>query len=144
MTGLAFTSMSRENLDRLRAVPLFAGLDETGLERLAAIANQFDAPSGHVLMERGQPGTGIFVIEEGTVRVDLPGGDQVTLRAGDFVGELSVLADAPRTARVCVTDDLKAVAIRRNDLTELLKSEPSIALAMLRALAHRFVGDHPG
>lgn len=135
--------MSRDNLDRLRAVPLFAGLDQMGLERLAAIANQFDAPTGHVLMERGQPGTGIFVIEEGTVRVDLPGGDQVTLGAGDFVGELSVLADTPRMARVCVADDLKAVAIRRNDLTELLQSEPSIALAMLRALAHRFVGDHP-
>lgn len=135
--------MSRDNLDRLRAVPLFADLDEAGLERLAAIANQFDAPAGHVLMERGQSGTGIFVIEEGTVRVDLPGGDQITLGAGDFVGELSVLADTPRMARVCVTDDLKAVAIRRNDLTELLQSEPSISLAMLRALAHRFVGDHP-
>ncbi len=133
--------MSRENVDRLRQVPLFSDLDESGLERLAAIANEFDAPSGHVLMERGQPGTGIFVIEEGSVRVDLPGGDHVTLGPGEFVGELSVLADTPRTARVCVADDLRAVAIRRNDLTELIRTEPSIAVSMLRVLAHRFVGD---
>lgn len=133
--------MTGVDIERLSAVPLFAGLDPTGLSRLAGIANEFEARAGHVLMERGQPGTGVFVIEEGAVRVDLPNGDQVVLGAGEFVGELSVLADTPRTARVSVVEDMRAVAIRRQELTDLLLSEPSIALAMLRALAHRFVGE---
>lgn len=133
--------MTRVDVERLSAVPLFAGLDSAGLERLAGIANEFEAPVGHVLMERGQPGTGVFVIEEGAVRVDLPNGDHVVLGAGEFVGELSVLADTPRTARVSVVADLRALAIRRQELTELLLSEPSIALMMLRGLAHRLVGE---
>lgn len=91
-------------------------------------------------MERGQAGTGVFIIEEGSVTVELPHEDDVTLGPGEFVGELSVLADTPRSARVCVEEDLRAVAIRRSDLDALLEEEPSIALAMLRGIARRFAG----
>lgn len=57
---------------------------------------------------------------------------------GDFVGELSVPADTPRSARVTVEEDVvAALAIRRQDLTNLILDEPSIALAMLRVLAAR-------
>lgn len=133
--------MHSDDRDPLRGVPLFADLDESALERIAAIANEFEASSGHVLMEKGQPGTGVFIIEEGSVRVDRPDGDPVMLGPGEFVGELSVLADAPRTARVCVEGDLRGLAIRRNDLMTLLEREPSMALSMLRSVARRFAGD---
>lgn len=134
--------VSSNHLDRLRGVPLFTDLDEVGLERLASISTEFEAASGHVLMDRGQAGTGIFIIEEGSVRVEVPGGDPIVLGPGEFVGELSVLADTPRSARVCVEEDLRGLAIHRNDLTTLLESEPSIALSMLRSVARRFAGHH--
>lgn len=132
--------MSAPNVDQLRRVPLFADLDESGLESLSAITNEFDAAPGHVLMDRGQAGTGMFIIEEGSARVEVPGGDPVVLGPGEFVGELSVLADTPRVARVCVEEPLRGLAIGRNDLNALLEREPSIAVAMLRSLARRFVG----
>lgn len=129
--------MTQATTHRLRKVPLFASLDDGGLEAVAAIANEFEAAEGHVLMERGQPGTGIFVIEEGSVRVDRPGEEGLVLGPGEFFGELAVLADTPRTARVCVVEDLRGLAIRRNDLTDLLHREPAIAVAMLCELARR-------
>ncbi|HEX7098251.1 MAG TPA: Crp/Fnr family transcriptional regulator [Acidimicrobiia bacterium] len=132
--------MGSDTLDRLRRVPLFADLDAEGLERLASIANEFEASAGHVLMERGQAGTGVFIIEDGSVRVEMPDDDDVILGPGEFVGELSVLADTPRTARVVVDSDMTGLAIRRQDLDDLLIEEPTIAVAMLRALARRFVG----
>ncbi|HEX2153946.1 MAG TPA: Crp/Fnr family transcriptional regulator [Acidimicrobiia bacterium] len=132
--------MTTPDVDRLRRVPLFADLDGAALQRVAELATEFEAPSGHVLMERGQAGTGVFIIEEGSVRVELPHDDDVTLGPGEFVGELSVLADTPRSARVCVHEDLRALAIRRGDLDALLEREPPIALAMLRGVARRFAG----
>lgn len=128
------------SLERLRRVPLFADLDEESLAKVDSIAAEFDAATGHVLMERGQAGNGMFIIEEGSVRVEIPGDDDVILGPGSFVGELSVLADTPRTARVAVAEPIKGVAIRRNDLDDLLETEPAITLAMLRALARRFSG----
>lgn len=133
--------MTSSDLHRLRGVPLFSDLDNGSLERVASIATEFDAASGHVLMERGQAGTGVFIIEEGSVRVEVPGGEAVRLGPGEFVGELSVLADTPRTARVLVEDPVRGLAIHRNDLTTLLEKEPTLALTMLRSVARRFVGD---
>lgn len=121
----------------LRAIPLFAALDDEGLASVAALASEFKAPAGQVLIETGHPATGAFVIEEGTVRVDLRDGSHVERGAGDSVGELAVLAEMPRTARVVTTSEVTALAIRRDDLTALLHDQPTIAVAMLRALATR-------
>ncbi len=112
-----------------------------GLANRAVPRDEFEAAAGHVLMERGQAGTGVFIIEDGSVRVEMPDDDDdVILGPGEFVGELSVLADTPRTARVMVDSDMTGLAIRRQDLDDLLLEEPTIAVAMLRALARRCVG----
>jgi CRP-like cAMP-binding protein len=129
--------MTTPGIDKLRQVHLFAALDETTLERIAALATEFTAPEGQVLIETGQPGTGVFIIEAGSVRVDLPDGGSRVRGPGAFFGELAVLADTPRAARVIVTEPLTALAIRRTDLLGLLKEEPSIALEMLHELARR-------
>jgi CRP/FNR family cyclic AMP-dependent transcriptional regulator len=129
--------MQIPTIEKLRRVHLFAGLNASALERLASIATEFTAPEGQVLIETGQPGTGVFIIEEGSVRVDLPDGGSRTRGPGSFIGELAVLADTPRAARVVVAEPLTALAIRRGDMLELLDAEPVIALEMLHELARR-------
>jgi CRP-like cAMP-binding protein len=122
---------------QLRNLSLFSSVDDAGLARVAALATEFTAPAGQVLIETGHAATGVFVIEEGTVRVDLKDGSHIERGPGDSVGELAVLAEIPRTARVVTTTDVRALAIRRDDLTSLLHEEPSIAVAMLRSVARR-------
>jgi CRP/FNR family transcriptional regulator len=126
-----------QSIDALRRVPIFAALDDDALRSIAEVGTQFRAAAGYVLVERGQPGTGCFVIEEGSVRVELPSGDEVERGAGDFFGELSLLSSSPRTARVVAATDVLCIAIRRDDLERLLHDEPSIAIAMLSELANR-------
>lgn len=127
----------KPQIDTLRKVPGFSSLDEESLERVCHLATEFQAERGRVLIERGQPGTGLFLIEEGSVRVDLPGGQSTTLGPGEFFGELAVFADVPRTARVSVTDDLTGLAISRRDLLGLLLEEPSVAITLLQQMAKR-------
>lgn len=129
--------MTTPAIDKLRQVPLFGGLDDSALGRVAWLATEFEAPRGQVLIEVGHAGTGLFVIEEGSVRIDLPDGVELERGPGTFFGELSVLADTPRAARVMAIEPLKALAIRRDDLLDLLEDEPAMALAMLRELARR-------
>lgn len=129
--------MTTPAVNSLRQVPLFGGLDESALERVARLATEFEAPKGMVLIELGQAGTGIFVIEKGAVRIELPDGRGIERGPGAFVGELSVLADTPRAARVITIEPLRALAIRRDDLLDLLEQEPAMTLSMLRELARR-------
>ncbi len=129
--------MSEDSIDALRRVPIFAALDDDALHRVAEVGTEFRAAAGYVLVERGQPGTGCFVIEDGSVRVELSSGDEVERGAGEFVGELALLSSSLRTARVVAATDVLCIAIRRDDLEELLHDEPSIAIAMLGELANR-------
>jgi CRP-like cAMP-binding protein len=122
----------------LRSVPLFAGLDDAALDRVATHVTEFRAPAGQVLIEIGQPGNGLFVLEEGTLVVDLPGGKEIDLAPGEFVGELSLLTDRPHAARVRARTDVRCLAIARADFDTLLDEQPRIARAMLPVLAARF------
>jgi len=122
---------------RLRTIPLFGGLDDEALAAIADVATEFEAAAGHVLVERGQEGAGMFVLEEGTVAVDLPGGRSLRRGAGEFFGELALLGGGPRSARVHATTPVRCLAIGRRDFAELLEREPRIAVAMLPVLAQR-------
>jgi CRP-like cAMP-binding protein len=125
-------------LDRLRSVPLFAELTDDGLRKILDCAAEFDAPAGQVLAEVRMPGAGLFVIEEGSVLVEVPG-HPLELGPGESFGELSLLTDHERAARVRAKTALRCLAISRHDFDDILDSEPRLAIAMLRALAKRLV-----
>ena len=57
----------------LRAIPLFASLDGGAMADLAGCMTSFEAPAGQVLVEIGQPGSGLFVIQDGEVQVEPTG-----------------------------------------------------------------------
>lgn len=129
--------MSQADVDQLRTVSLFTECDQAQLARIAEAATSADVPASHVLAERGQPGSGMFVILEGSVEVDVPGLDPIELGPGDFFGELSLLTESDRLARVRALTPVRCLAIGRAAFHELINEEPRIALAMLPVLARR-------
>lgn len=126
--------------ERLRKLPLFAGLGDEALARVAAIATELESPAGTVLAQADDAGSGMYVVEEGTVVVEARGGFSTELGPGEFVGELTLLVpDAQRVARVRAGTDVRCLAIGRQEFAALLEQEPRIALAMLPVLARRLV-----
>ncbi len=127
-----------DRIERLRSIPLFGGLTDRALRRIVKLGTEFEAAAGHVLAEARMEGSGLFVIEEGEVVVDLPGGKKLEHGPGEFIGELSLLAEGiPRTARVRAKTPVRCLAISRFDFHTLLEEEPKIAIAMLAELARR-------
>ena len=130
-------------VDELRAIPLFASATDAGLERMAATAGELDCPAGQIVAQEGDPGSGMFVILDGTALVEWRGGS-VELGPGTFFGELTVLAPGgTRIARVRAATDMRCLAIPRDDAIALVESEPSVALVMLREVARRFASALP-
>lgn len=125
------------SIESLRRVPLFSDLDDAALEHVAGLADEFTAPAGQVLAEKGQPGAGVFILEEGTVVVETPTHGRVELGPGEVFGELAVLTEHDRSARVRAVTDVSGLAIRRSDMLELLETEPALTLALLRVVADR-------
>jgi len=124
-------------LTRLRSVPLFADLGDESLKLVADHVAEFEARRGHLLAQPGQPGAGLFILLDGKVRVELHS-RTVELGPGEFFGELALLdEEAVHTGRVVSDSDIRCLALSRDDFDELLQSEPTIAVAMLRVLARR-------
>jgi CRP-like cAMP-binding protein len=134
---------TRVNVDDLRSISLFAGVSDVGLERIAASAGELDCQAGQIVALEGDPGSGMFVIVDGTARVEWRGGS-VDLGPGTFFGELTLLAPGgTRIARVRAATDMRCLAIPRDEAVELIESEPAVALVMLREIARRFASALP-
>jgi NTE family protein len=113
--------------DRLRAVPLFADLDDDQLDRLASGTSEFDAPAGQALIERGGIGSGLFVLEEGKAIVEAPEGRH-ELGPGDVFGERALLGDdIARTARVRAETNVRCLAIARTEIEAVLAENSQLA-----------------
>jgi CRP-like cAMP-binding protein len=125
------------DVEHLRGLPPLDGISEEGLARIAACAAEVSREAGQVLALPDDPGSGMYMIREGTVAVELRTG---TLELGpcDFFGELALLVeDGARVARVRATSPVRCISIPRDDFLALVESEPSFALALLRELARR-------
>jgi CRP-like cAMP-binding protein len=112
--------------DRLRSVPAFRDLRDDELDELAAAATEFEAPAGRTLIERGAPGSGLFVLEQGEVVVEAPEGVR-TLRPGDVFGERALVADDVRSARVRAQTDVRCLAITRSAIEQVLRRHGDVA-----------------
>ena len=121
----------------LASVPLFAGISEESMERLAAVAGEQDFAAGQFIVRQGQVGTGLYVIQSGSVKV-LRGADELAhLRAGEFFGELSVIDQQPRNASVQAAEPTAVLALASWDLLGLLDSDPQLSLNMIKSLVAR-------
>ena len=135
--------MADEKLEKLRRVPLFAGLGRRELERLGLLTDEVDLPAGRVLMRQGDRGEELFVFMRGAARVERDGEEIAQRRANDFVGEIALLDGGPRTATVTLTEDSTLLVVGRQQFRQLLDEFPDVRLQVLEALAHRVRSGEP-
>ena len=70
-------------MNLLKRVPIFGGLDDRELERIAASMKQRTFRAGDTVTTEGQGGVGFFVIEDGEARVTIHGDERRRLGPGD-------------------------------------------------------------
>jgi len=126
----------------LKRVPIFEGLDNRELERIAASMKQRTFGAGDTVTTEGQGGVGFFVIEDGEARVTIHGDERRRLGPGDYFGEVALLNDSPRTATITAETELRCYGMTSWDFKPLVESHGSIAWKMLQAMAKNYA-DQP-
>ena len=126
----------------LRGVPLFAGLSEPELQKIARVAVPRNYPGGTIILREGDPGDTCYVLERGQARVTRQHADGRTITltnvsTGEIFGELAMFGGEVRSATVEAVDDVRAVAILAGDLKRLLNEHPEIAVKLLAALGEK-------
>ena len=112
---------------------LFKGLDEAQLQQLASWFEVEEFSAGRAIIRDGAAGYAFYVIDAGTVRVDLEGRDPVMLGPGAPVGEMAFFGDGRRNAEVTAETDGRMLAMFGTRFRELQLELPAVA-AQLESL----------
>lgn len=133
------TSALSEALQRL---PLFAGLPEEQLARIAEHALHQRYGRGHTIFTRGDPGDRAYIILDGTIDlvIDSPDGRELILSRlgpGEHFGEMALVDDHRRSASARAASATELVVVLRQTFLEALDEQPEIARHIIRSLVQR-------
>ena len=131
------TRMATAPVELIKRVPLFADLDDRELKEIAGSMKERTFGAGATVTEEGKGGVGFFVIDDGTAKVSVGGQEVRTLGAGDYFGEIGLIADVDRTATITADTELRCYGMTLWDFRPLVESNAAIAWKMLQALAQR-------
>jgi CRP-like cAMP-binding protein len=126
----------------LARVPTFCRLDERELDALLQVAHGKRVRSGDELFHKGDPGSEVFVILSGRLKVvtNSPDGDDIVfglMDPGEVFGELGLLGGGVRTATVSALEDCELMVLDRRAFLPVLRSHPEVAAKLLEVLAER-------
>lgn len=128
------------NAQFLKLCPMFQHLTGRELRKVSALIYERRYQTGEYLFEKEQPGTAMFIVKSGLVKVVIPGRadeevELATICPEDFLGELALLDETPRSASAKAVEKTEALAFFREDLNEMLDTNPAIASKIFRNLA---------
>ena len=121
----------------IRAVPLFAGLLPSEVDRITMVMNPVDVAAGEVVCTEGEPGHEFYVIASGEAAVEHAGGIANKLHTGDHFGELALLDRGPRSATVRALTDCRLYVLQEASFAAVLNEVPALAQKLLASLARR-------
>jgi CRP-like cAMP-binding protein len=121
---------------------LFNGLSSEHIDHLAACCVGKSVPRAASIWAKGDPGSRLIAICQGTVKISVPsvdGRDAVLklIGEGEIFGEIALLDSLPRTADAVAITDCELFVIERRDFLPLIREEPEIALKMIEILCAR-------
>ncbi len=126
----------------LRSVPLFEGLAADELALLAVRCSQIRLASSERVFREGDDADGLYVVESGAVsivreEVGQPVQRLARLGPGGFFGEMGLLDDGRRSATAVVSEPVRLLHVRKEDLLALLKERPLLAVKLRAAIIRR-------
>jgi putative ABC transport system ATP-binding protein len=128
-------------VDMIRRVPLFSRCSKKCLAEIAGIADEIDLPEGKQLTREGDRAREFVVLVDGTADVRQNGKLVNELSKGDFLGEIGLVTNEPRTATVTTTSPTRALVITDREFSALLRESPQISRSVIEALGERLLND---
>ncbi len=132
----------------LRKVEFFTPLTVGQVEQILPAIMLYSYEKGETVFSQGQKGDAFYIIYRGSVEIRLRkwlvlSQTVATLKAGDFLGEIALISDEPRTATVVCAEPTLLFTLISDDFKLVLSENPAAAAEMARIAARRkFASSH--
>lgn len=119
-------------------VPLFRTLDAARIAAVAGVLRARRAERGERLIRKGDQADSMYFIVSGEVEVDQESAaPKGRLTAGDFFGEIALIADRARTATITALAPCKLLVLHKDDFESFMQSHPDLQEAVREAARRR-------
>jgi CRP-like cAMP-binding protein len=129
----------KEEVEVLRAVPLFSKMEPAKLKLLAFTSQRLTFEAGQPLFAQGDPGDAAYIVLEGEAEVSIntPQGPVKVATVGRYaiIGEVAILCDVPRTATVVAHGNLEILRVSKEGFFHLVTQFPQVGIEVMSALA---------
>ena len=123
--------------ERVARIPLFEGLSKKQLSQVSSLMTPLDLKAGKVLARQGEVGREFLILLEGQVEVARDGKIIAVRGPGDFIGEIALLDNRPRTATVTARTDVVVEVLNRGEFASLLAKAPELSSQIMVTMARR-------
>ncbi len=124
-------------------MPLFAEMDAHQIRLIAGRLQEKAYDKGTVIIRQGEIGDTFYVIESGKVRVSVEeNGERETVTergVGEYVGEIALLLEVPRTATVTALTPVKVLALHKDDFNRLMRHHLYASRGLDREISRRMI-----
>lgn len=126
----------------LRKVEFFAPLTVGQLEKVLPHVRIHSFGPGETVFRQGEKGDAFYIVYKGSVEVRLKrlvflSKTVATLKPGDFLGEIALISDEPRTATIVAAEPTMLFTLISTDFQFVLHENPAAAAEMQRIAARR-------
>jgi CRP/FNR family transcriptional regulator, cyclic AMP receptor protein len=119
--------------EELQRVPLFSGLSQRQLKKLARGFREREVRDGTAVMREGEKsGVSFFVIADGTATVSVDGHEVTQLGPGDYFGELALISEHVRSATVTADGPMRCLVMGFWDFRRYAKENPDVTWKLLQ------------
>lgn len=131
-------SKLKDEVDLLRSIPILSKLPSNKLKLLAFASDRVSYAAGEVMFHQGDDADAAYIIISGTgdVLVSTDADSEpfrvASIQEKEFVGDMAILCDIPRTATVTAKTEIVALRILKEHMMELINETPALAMSVLK------------
>ena len=119
----------------VQSIPIFRALTMAELNQMMTIVTEAKFKDGEVIVKEGDRSNGLFVITDGSCDVLVSNKRVATIQAGTYIGEVSWIDGAPRSATVRARGPVEVLFFERKSLLRLMSKNPGLAVKILGTIA---------
>ena len=123
-------------------VQIFSGLDPDEMSRIAAHARSLRKARGEFIYMPGDSAECVYTLRQGRIKLSVlaESGKEVAIdiiQPGEIFGEFALVDDSSRSNMAQALDDVSMWVFSKRDFTNLLSSQPKLALSYIRLVGDR-------
>ncbi|MDA2933748.1 SpoIIE family protein phosphatase [Acidobacteria bacterium AH-259-D05] len=125
----------------LKTTNLLSKVPDNLITRISGMLQEIQAKTGEIIFREGDVGDAVYVVVEGSLALETNKVQVLQLRRGEWVGELALIDDAPRSASAIAKTDVLLLKWTREDFIKAVAGNTEVVRGILKMLSGKLRQD---